>query len=68
MEGWDRWKVSVSMVNKYEFEYTVKTGFTPELRVVGTWLHLMWCTLVCMLSGPIFWGWLEEEIKTCHEV
>ena len=51
----------------------VKTGFTPEVTprksgVVGTWLHLMWCALVCMLSGPIFRGWSEEEIKTCHKV
>ena len=33
---------SESMVNKYEFEYTVKTGFTPEVTlrksgVEGSW-------------------------------
>ena len=39
-----------------------------ELSVVATWLHLMWCALVCTLSGPVFRGWSEVEIKTCHEV
>ena len=53
----------------------VKTSFTLEVTprksgVEGGWdlaSPYVVC-LVCMLSGPIFWGWSEVEIKTCHEV
>ena len=67
MEGWDRWKVSVSMVNKYEFEYTVKTGFTLEVtqrksRDEGGWdlaspyvvhpcLHVQWSRILGLVGG-----------------
>ena len=65
------------MVNKYESEYTVWTSFIPEVTpresgVEGGWdlasPYCIWCALVCMLGGPVFQGWSEVEIKTCHEV
>ena len=63
------------MINRCEFEYTVKTGFTLKvtLRKSGVkrgWdLALLYVVCPCLhAGGPIFWGWLEVEVKTCHEV
>ena len=58
---------SESVVNKYEFEYTVKTGFTPEVtprksRVEGGWdlaspyvvcpcLHAQWSHISELVRG-----------------
>ena len=55
------------MVNKYEFEYTVKTSFTPEVtprksRVEGGWdlaspyvvcpcLHAQWSCISRLVGG-----------------
>ena len=55
---------SESVINKYEFEYTVKTSFTPEVtpRKSGvekgwdlTSLYVVHCCLHA--GGPIFQGW-----------
>ena len=58
---------SESMVNKYEFEYTIKTGFTPEItprksRVESGWdlaspyvvypcLHAQWSRILGLVRG-----------------
>ena len=58
---------SESVVNKYEFEYTVKTGFTPEVTprksgVEGGWdlaspyvvcscLHAQWSCISGLIRG-----------------
>ena len=58
---------SESMVNKYEFEYTVKTGFTPEVTprksdiecgwdlaspyVVHPCLHAQWSHILGLVGG-----------------
>ena len=65
---------SESVFNKYEFEYTVKTSFTPEItlrksRVESRWdLASLYVVQPCLLTGPVFWGWLELEVKTCHKM
>ena len=61
------WKTSESVVNKYEFEYTVKTGFTLEVTprkagvecgwdlaspyVVCPCLHAQWSCILGLVGG-----------------
>ena len=54
---------------------SVKTGFTLEVtlrksRVEGGWdLASPYVVCPCLhAQWSIFWGWSEEEIKTCHEM
>ena len=53
---------------------SVKTGFTLEVtlrksRVENGWdLVLPYVVCPCLHAGPIFQGWLEVEVNTCHKM
>ena len=57
-----------------DLEVSVKTSFTLEVtlrksRVENRWdLASLYVVCPCLHAGPIFQGWSEVGIKTCHKV